>query len=49
MSESIDFKPESAAKPDIVADKRTIAQVEKWMNMICEMSREEKEETKLPA
>jgi hypothetical protein len=49
MSEPDDIKPEPAASLDGAADKRTIAQVEKWMEMIREMSRDEREEKKLPA
>ncbi len=49
MSEPVDFKLKPATSQDGTADKRTIAQVEKWMEMIREMSCEEKQETKLSA
>jgi len=49
MSEPVDAKLDAAAKPDGDTGKRTIAQVEKWMTMIREMSAEETEEIKLPA
>jgi hypothetical protein len=50
MSEPVDCKPETSAEPDTVTTgKRTIAQVEKWIDMIREMSAEETPELKLPA
>jgi hypothetical protein len=48
MSEPVDSQPKPAA-PDGATNKRTIAQVEKWMDMIREMSRDETAATKLPA
>jgi hypothetical protein len=49
MSEPVDAKLDAAAKSDGDAGKRTVAQVEKWMAMIREMSAEESEAIKLPA
>ena len=43
MSEPVDYNPTSPAKQDGDAAQRSIAQVEKWMTMIREMSREETE------
>jgi hypothetical protein len=43
MSEPADFNLKPSA-PQGLADERTIAQVEKWMNMIREMSRDEKKQ-----
>ena len=50
MSEPVEFNPEALATPDAAtAYKRTFAQVEKWMEMIREMSAVEKDDSRLPA
>jgi hypothetical protein len=50
MSEPVDSNPEVlVALETTTADKRTIAQVEKWLDMIREMSAEEQPSPALQA